>query len=602
MSAPPPTEPTRAADAAATDALALLDTLFAHAPVGLAFYDTDLRFQRVNATLAAINGIAEADHLGRTVDDVLGELGAAVAVKLREVMETGRPLLDQHIVGETAAQPGAERQFSARYYPVTNPDGVPLGVGAVIVEQTEQHQADTQRDDLARAALSAAARAEAAQTRAEMNRAEAERAQARMAFLAQATAEMTASMDPDATLAAVARAAVPVIADWCAIVLRQADGSLQTLTIAHSDAETEELVRTISRAFRLNPEGSYGVPRVIRTGQLEHLPTIPDELLQSLVGDEGQRQVFRDLGLRASLIVPMRTPERTVGALVLASAESGRSFEPEDIALAEALASRAGLAVENARLYTERSHIAQELQAGLLPPQLPTVTGLEVAARYRAQGDQNEVGGDFYDLFLTAPGVWTALIGDVTGKGAGAASVTSIARHTLRAAALRDTTPGDGLALLNELLLLDGGATLRLCTAICARICPGSSGALVTVANGGHLPPLVLRADATIETVSGHGPLVGALNDPSFPSEDVRLHPGDLLLFYTDGVTEIRLSDPDLGERRLREVLAQCAGLGAQEVVCAVEAMAIDVQGGHPRDDIALLAVRVPPSASSTGT
>lgn len=465
------------------------------------------------------------------------------------------------------------------------------------MEATEPPTGDAQRDDLIRAALSARAQAEAAQARAEISRAEAERAQERMAFLAETTAEMTASMDLDATLAAVTRAAVPVIADWCAITLLQENGSLDTLTIAHSDPVKEEAVREISRHFRLDPWGSYGVPRVVRTGQLEHLPAIPEELLRMAAHDEEQLQAFRDLGLRASLVVPLRTPERTVGALVLASAESGRSFDPEDIALAEALASRAALAVENARLYTERTHIARTLQAGLLPPQLPAIAGLDVAALYRAQGDENVVGGDFYDLFETGSGVWTALVGDVTGKGPVAAAVTAVARNTLRAAALRDTSPGDSLTLLNEVLLLDVGTNLRLCTTVCARICPGDGSALITVANGGHLPPLVQRAGGEIEAVPGHGPMIGALEDPSFPSEDVRLLEGDLLLFYTDGVTEIRTSDPDLGERRLREVLRDCAGCSAQEVVTAVGKMAVDAQAGYPRDDIAVLALRVVPLA-----
>jgi serine phosphatase RsbU (regulator of sigma subunit) len=593
MSAPP-FEPSGVQEQPTAVADALLDTLFAHAPVGLAFYDTELRCRRVSATIAAINGRRAEDQIGRPLEELLGELGATIAPKLRTVLDSGEPLLDQEVSGETYALPGVERHWLVSLYPVAGPGGRPLGVGAVVVEQTDQRQADAQRDDLARAALSAAARAEAAQARAELSRADAERAQARMAFLAEATAEMTASMDYDATLAAVARAAVPVIADWCAITLRQADGGLDTLAIAHTDPAKAKAVRALTQLIHLGADASYGVARVVRTGILEHLPSIPDELLQAAAGDDDQLHALRELRPHASLIVPLKTPERTVGALVLASAESGRGFDPEDIALAEALASRAALAVENARLYTERTHIAQALQAGLLPPQLPPIPGLEVAARYRAQGAQNEVGGDFYDLFAAGAGVWTALIGDVTGKGAEAASVTSIARHTLRAAALRDASPGDGLALLNELLLLDGGASLRLCTAICARICPVEETARITVANGGHLPPLILRADGSIETLTGHGPLVGALAKPAFPSEDVRLQPGDLLLLYTDGVTEIRTTDPDLGERRLREVLRDCAGATAEHVVGAVEAMAVDVQGGYPRDDIAILALKVP--------
>src|SRR3712207_661126 len=148
--------------------------------------------------------------------------------------------------------------------------------------------------------------------------------------------------------------------------------------------------------------------------------------------------MLRRLELCSSLVVPMRTHGRILGALSLGYAESGRHYTEDDVALARALAARAALHIQNSRLYTELSHIAGTLQRSLLPRRLPEIPGVEVSTRYLAVGEYNEVGGDFFDLFPTEPGVWTALIGDVSGKGAEAAAITALARHTLRAAAMRN--------------------------------------------------------------------------------------------------------------------------------------------------------------------
>ena len=224
---------------------------------------------------------------------------------------------------------------------------------------------------------------------------------------------------------------------------------------------------------------------------------------------------------------------------------------------------------------------------------------MEVAARYRAAGDQNEVGGDFYDVFLSEDGVWTALIGDVTGKGPEAAALTSLARHMLRTAALGDAGPAGNLHLLNRAMLADAESA-RFCTVVYARVCPSPGTALVTLATGGPPPPLVLRADGTVERVPVSGTLVGGGAYPDFAEIDVRLHAGDLRLLYTDGVTELRTSDPEYGERHLLATLRGLGGRTAEAVVEAVERAAVGAQEGPPRDDIALLALRVEPTGGAT--
>lgn len=258
--------------------------------------------------------------------------------------------------------------------------------------------------------------------------------------------------------------------------------------------------------------------------------------------------------------------------------------------MAEALAAWAGLHVENARLYTERSTIASTLQEGLLPAALPELPGVDLAVRYRPVGDENRVGGDFYDVYPVGERCFTAVIGDVSGKGADAAALTALARHTLYAGALRGGDGRENLALLNEALLrrTDGA---RFCTAVVLDAELDGDGLAVRIADGGHPAPLVLRAGGGVEETAGGGMLIGAVERPALHTEEVRLGPGDLLVAYTDGAVELRGDDPAAGDRLLREQLAALAGAPAATVTAELEAAVVDASGGEPQDDVALLAV-----------
>ncbi len=196
-----------------------------------------------------------------------------------------------------------------------------------------------------------------------------------------------------------------------------------------------------------------GSTRCCTTGESQLWPHIPDALLVEAAQDEEHLRMIRELGMSSAMIVPMRVRDRVLGAISFVSAESGRTFNPGDLRLAEDLALRAATAVENARLYRARSTIAQTLQASLLPPMLPEVPGFEAAALYQAAGEDHEVGGDFYDLFATSEDHWFAVIGDVCGKGAEAAAVTALVRYTIRAAAARRHSPAAILRWVNEVML-----------------------------------------------------------------------------------------------------------------------------------------------------
>jgi PAS domain S-box-containing protein len=416
----------RRARRAAQTATALLDAIFSAAPVGVAFWDLDLRYRRVNPALAQLNGAEPEAHLGRRPRDLLGDLGEAVEGVLRAVAESGDAIVDRVVHGE---RDGEETHRQVTAFPVRGVEGDLVGVAGVIRDVSRQHEAEAERTRLLRDALTSRAQAEAAQVRAETAREEAEAARRRTEFLAAAGARLAAvSTDYEATLREVARVAVPAIADWCTFTLADGRDKLRTVAVAAAEPGLESLAREMGERFPPRPEAPAGAALAIRTGEGQLLAELPDAVLAAVAQDEEHLALLRRMGLRSGLVVPLKAGGRVLGALTLIAAESGRVYGDDDLRLAEILASRAALAVENARLYEERSHIARTLQRSLLPPALPEIQGLELAARYRAAGDQNEVGGDFYDVFRGHGDVWTLLIGDVTGKGPEAAATCSTRR------------------------------------------------------------------------------------------------------------------------------------------------------------------------------
>jgi GAF domain-containing protein len=412
----------------------------------------------------------------------------------------------------------------------------------------------------------------------------------RFAFLAEASALLAASLNYERTLTKVARLGVPNLADWCAVDVLEADGSIRRLAVGHTDPAKVELANRLRRRYPPEDAGA-GLGKVLRTGRSELYPEITDADLETIAFDDEHLNILRALGLRSGMWVPLTARGRTLGAITFASSDSGRVYGRSDLSLAEELGRLAGVAVDNARLYEERSRIARTLQRSLLPPRLPEIPGLEVAARYRAAGEGNEVGGDFYDVFEAGKGAWAIMIGDVCGKGADAAAVTGLARHTLRTAAMSEWRPRRVLVTLNDALVRDEGD--EYCTVAFARLTEAGKHVRVTLACGGHPPPMLLRADGTVEVAGQPGTLLGVFPDPELATAVLDLQPGDALLFYTDGLTESRRPGIGLSEAVLRELLSARVGDSAEDLADAVEQAAVAAQPEGPRDDIALVCVRV---------
>ena len=410
-------------------------------------------------------------------------------------------------------------------------------------------------------------------------------------FLAEASGVLATSLDYERTLSAVARLAVPEIADWCAVDLAMGE-DVARVAVAHVDPERVALARELQRRYPPDPQTDQGVRGVLVRGAAELYPEIDDEMLAHAARDPEHLELLRSVGMRSVMLVPMTVRDRVLGVITFVSAESGRHFDEHDLALAQDLGLRAAAAVENSRLYEASATIARTLQQSLLPPVLPELPGMEIAAAYRPAGLGIDVGGDFYDVFSTAEDQWYAVIGDVCGKGAEAAAVTALARYTIRAAAVRRRSPSGILRWLNDAMLAQQEeSNRRFCTIACLHIDLGRSPVRVTVACGGHPLPIVVRADGRTEEIGTPGTLIGLVDDADLQDRSASLREGDAVVLYTDGLTEASAPDHILAP----EELAAIASEGAGDTAAALVERLLDAAVGSVesvRDDIAVLALR----------
>ena len=304
---------------------AVLDGLFAVSPVGLALLDTDLRYVRVNPALAAMNGATAADHLGRRPSEVLGPGGAEVERLLRRVLETGERPSELRLDLATEEAPAAPHSFAASVFPLADEDGRTVAVGALVRDITEAVRAQAGHDRVL--------------------------AQARL--LAQVSEALDASLDYDRTLAAVADLAVHSIADWCSIDLPDGRGSLRNVAVAHVDPERVEWARRLGERYPPDPDAPGGAPNVLRTGRPELYAELPEKMLRAAARDAEHLKIILELDMSSAMCVPLRARGRTLGALTLVRTGSAPRYTEEDLVFAGEVASRAGLAVDNARLYRE---------------------------------------------------------------------------------------------------------------------------------------------------------------------------------------------------------------------------------------------------------
>jgi PAS domain S-box-containing protein len=420
---------------------------------------------------------------------------------------------------------------------------------------------------------------------------EQKRAEQRSTFLARASEVLASSLDYEQTLRNVAQLAVPQIVDWCAVDLVDADGDRVQVAVAHADPARLKLAEEL-RSYEpegLDPERGLGL--VLRTGEPLLYGEISDEMLLQVAVDERHLELLRSVGFRSAVIVPMGIGGRTLGAMTLVSAESARVLDRSDVELAEQIAARAAVAIENSRIYSERSRIAHTLQQSLLPDTLPQIPGYELASLYIPALAGTEVGGDFYDAWEVGNS-WIVTVGDVTGKGVEAAALTSLVRHTLRATAEFVSSPAELLRRLDAMLKRQRGA---VCTALCLRLDEDG----VTLAVGGHPLPVLLDGDGARD-VGEYGPLLGAFKNAEWSDMALELDDGGTLVMYTDGVTDAVGGEGErFGLGRLQAALNRCRHMSASQVIKNLAAAVEQFRVGEHADDMAALVLRRVPAGAS---
>ncbi|MGH9278286.1 MAG: PP2C family protein-serine/threonine phosphatase [Acidimicrobiales bacterium] len=265
------------------------------------------------------------------------------------------------------------------------------------------------------------------------------------------------------------------------------------------------------------------------------------------------------------------------------------------------LCDQLGVMLDNAELFAERSRVALALQRTLLPPLLPEIPAVDLAAAYRPAvsasgvGGSSLVGGDFYDVFELGEGSWGLVVGDVRGIGPEAASLTGLARYTVRAVAPEVVSPAEVLGRLNE-AMRQVEPNERFCTAVYTLVTPQPGGVDVTLASAGHPPALLLRDDESVEELPASGLMLGVFADARFVDQRVRLEPGDAMVLYTDGAIEARDSGGgQFGSDRLARVLSTCAGRSAGGIARRLELAVLDHRGDRSADDLAIVVVRARP-------
>jgi GAF domain-containing protein/anti-sigma regulatory factor (Ser/Thr protein kinase) len=422
----------------------------------------------------------------------------------------------------------------------------------------------------------------------------AERARARVAFLAEASAALAASLDYTQTLAHLAKLAVPRLADWCALYLLE-DGRATMAGLAHVDPRRAELARSMLSRRPITLDSPLGIGAVLRTGMRQIVGPIDDHLLSVIARDDEHAGELRELDMHTAAILPLVVRGRVIGALFLA-VHTGRELDAETVALGEELAARAGAAIDNARLFTARTEAARTLQASLLPPALPVVDGLDLGARYVSGSAGIDVGGDFYDVFPLHGDRHLLVLGDVRGRGVDAANTALLIRHVIRSAAVTLRTPAAILTHVNEVLLRQGSDEVEpsFATAVLAVVCPRADGSVaVDLAVAGHPLPLLRGVGGSVAAVGSAGTALGITEVFTVTDAAMVLRPGETLLCYTDGATERRNGAEFFGEERLATTLAAADGEGdADSVAAVVERAVAGFADDALSDDLALLVVR----------
>jgi len=555
------------------DLRAVLDAL----PRAIIVTDPDARVLLWNQQAEKLYGWAADEVLGKAVTDVV--VPASEQDGAAEVL-TGVNAGGSWQGDFTALRrDGTTVRIWVRNQPVIDAEGAVVAIVGASEDVSDLRRIEQQNADLAEHLLLAAQEERVHRERLEV--------------LSLVNDALAAAGTREEVMANVVHAAVPAWADWCSLHVL-GDGPVPDVEIAHAaDPAKAAYADALRELNPYDPDAARGIPKVIRTGEPDFFPVIDEAALDEIEAPEDFRQVVATLGLRSGIQVPLVKRGRIIGALQVVMTESRRLYTDEDFKLAEAIGARVASTLENRRLAHEQREIASALQASLLPSELPTIPGIDMAVRYWANGDAVEVGGDFYDAFPVTDGTWALVIGDVCGTGPKAAAITGLARHTIAASAWHGADHSAVLKSLNT--TLRQRKTEGFCTALYATIEIGPEGPRLEFASAGHPLPVLVTGAGEVRTIGTPGRLAGLFDTIDVTVTSLAINSGDCLVFYTDGATDV---PPPHGLTRDQfEELVQAAAVRPSDPELIADRLEKSLSSILPiadrRDDIAILVACV---------
>jgi PAS domain S-box-containing protein len=545
--------------------LALSHSLVNQTPVGIAVFDNDLRWVGVNPALERINGLPEEAVLGRRVGEVLPNLDVeAIESRMRLVLASGKPLLDQQTVGRTAADT-EDRAYSESYHRIEDSDGRVLGLAMAVIDVSERQHAA----------------------------AEVSQARERLSVIADAGVRIGTTLDLQQTARELADVAVPQLADLAAVDVLEAVVAHGTTTAVTGEAHAEFRALAVAAGYltdaihAADPVGelaTYSSTRIITQCVREARPILVERvdsaMMRRIARDSHAAQTLRAAGVHSYLAVPLVARGEVLGTLSLYRTINSRPFEEQDRILASELAARAAICVDNARLYGRERTTALTLQRSLLPPTPVEHEGLDIAARYLPA--LSEVGGDWYDVLPLSRGRTGLIVGDVMGKGVQAAAIMGQLSTATRALARLDPSPAELLGHLDDITGSLGDTIATCVYAVCdprRETCELSS--------AGHLPPVMIRPDGSADLLDVPGGVPLGVGGVPFGTMEQELPPGSLLALYTDGLVESRTRPIDTGLETMKRLLQN-----TQYSLERTSDMLLGTLRPEPDDDVALLLVR----------
>ncbi|WP_225839472.1 sodium/proline symporter PutP [Streptomyces sp. NK08204] len=556
----------------------MLTPFLAHAPVGIAVLDTDLRYVWVNEPLDHL--IPLEQRLGRRMSELLPRPEAdAFEEKMREVLKTGTPVMDFEFHGYGHPDPDPSRAISASFFAMKDRRGRNVGVWYMLIDVTERWQA-----------------------------------QERLALLNDAAAHIGSTLDVTRTAQELADDAVPAVADFVAVDLL--DSVMRGEEPAPGPVGMAPVIRRAGQqSVRAGcPEASLAVGETVRrassspvTRCLLESRTLVERVLDYanspwLTEDESLGASFLGFDFRSVMVVPVRARGVTLGAATFARSRRLGPFEEDDVRLAEELVSRAAVCIDNARRFTRERTAARSMQRYLLPQELTGGSALEVASWYLPADVPTGVGGDWFDVIPLSGARVALVVGDVAGHGMNAAATMGRLRIAVRTLANLDLPPDELLAHLDDLVIglmgaHDGDASkaaegeaagIAFMGATCLYAVYDPVSRRCTLARAGHLPPVIVgpAGDADIVDLPAGPPL--GLGYLPFEAVELELAQGSLIALYTDGLIESFDRDIDVGLTRLGEVLAAPRPTLEETGRTVID----DLLANPPSDDAALLLAR----------